>query len=108
MGLKNYANIWMFAKNNMILQRKQLYNIGNPEPEISITHLVEMITKVLDYKIPYEVIDYPDNYPSNEPNRRCPDIRKAQKYLGYNPQVKLEDGLKRFFSWTDSNYIGEQ
>ena len=86
----------------------EVYNIGNPEPEISITHLVEMITKVLDYKIPYEVIDYPDNYPSNEPNRRCPDIRKAQKYLGYNPQVRLEDGLKRFFSWTDSNYIGEQ
>jgi UDP-glucuronate decarboxylase len=73
-----------------------------------MTHLVEMINKVLDYKIPYEVIDYPDNYPSNEPNRRCPDIQKAQKYLEYNPQVKLEDGLKRFFSWTNSNYIGEQ
>ena len=86
----------------------EVYNIGNPEPEISMTNLVEMINKVLDYKIPYEVIDYPDNYPSNEPNRRCPDIQKAQKYLEYNPQVKLEDGLKRFFSWTDSNYIGEQ
>ena len=86
----------------------EVYNIGNPEPEISMTHLAEMINKVLDYKIPYEVIDYPDNYPSNEPNRRCPDIQKAQKYLEYNPQVKLEDGLKRFFSWTDSNYIGEQ
>lgn len=86
----------------------EVYNIGNPEPEISITHLAEMINKVLDYKIPYEVIDYPDDYPANEPNRRCPDIQKAQEHLGYNPQVRLEDGLKRFFSWTDSNYIGEQ
>lgn len=86
----------------------EVYNIGNPEPEISITHLAEMINKVLDYKIPYEVIDYPDDYPANEPNRRCPDIQKAQQHLGYNPQVRLEDGLKRFFSWTDSNYIGEQ
>ena len=86
----------------------EVYNIGNPEPEISVIHLAEIINKILDYNIHYKVIDYPDNYPANEPNRRCPDIRKAQEHLGYNPQVKLEDGLKRFFSWTDSNYIGEQ
>ena len=86
----------------------EVYNIGNPEPEISVIHLAEIINKILDYKISYDVIDYPDNYPNNEPNRRCPDIKKVQEHLGYNPQVKLEDGLKRFFSWTDLNYVGEQ
>ena len=86
----------------------EAYNIGNPEPEVSVIRLAEIINNVLDYKMHYEVVNYPDNYPANEPNRRCPDIRKAQEHLGYNPQVKLEDGLKRFFSWTDSNYIGEQ
>ncbi len=86
----------------------EAYNIGNPQPEISMIHLAEMINKVRDYKIPYEVINYPNDYPADEPNRRCPDIQKAQKHLGYSPQVKLEDGLKRFFSWTDLNYIGEQ
>lgn len=86
----------------------EVYNIGNPEPEVSVTHLAEIINKILDYKIPYVVIDYPNNYPTNEPNRRCPNIKKAQEHLGYNPQVKLEDGLKRFFSWTDLNYVGEQ
>jgi UDP-glucuronate decarboxylase len=86
----------------------EVYNIGNPEPEVSVIHLAEIINKILDYKISYDVIDYPDNYPNNEPNRRCPDIKKVQEHLGYNPQVKLEDGLKRFFSWTDLNYVGEQ
>jgi len=86
----------------------EVYNIGNPEPEISVIHLAEMINKILDYKIPHDVIEYPNNYPNNEPNRRCPDIKKIQKHLGYVPQVKLEDGLKRFFLWTDLNYVGEQ
>lgn len=86
----------------------EVYNIGNPEPEVSVIHLAEIINKILDYKISYDVIDYPDNYPNNEPNRRCPDIKKVQEHLGYNPQVKLEDGLNRFFSWTDLNYVGEQ
>ena len=86
----------------------EVYNIGNPEPEISVIHLAEMISRVIDYKIPHNVINYPDNYPSNEPNRRCPDIQKIKNHLQYQPQVKLEDGLKRFFSWTNLNYIGEQ
>ena len=85
----------------------EIYNIGNPNPEISVVQLADMITKVLDYKIPYEIIGYPDEYPANEPNRRCPDIQKARVHLGYEPRVSLEDGLKRFLSWTDMNYIGE-
>jgi UDP-glucuronate decarboxylase len=85
----------------------EIYNIGNPNPEISVVQLADMITKVLDYKIPYEIIGYPDEYPANEPNRRCPDIQKARTHLGYEPRVSLEDGLKRFLSWTDMNYIGE-
>ncbi len=85
----------------------EIYNIGNPNPEISVIQLADMITKVLDYKIPYEIIGYPDEYPANEPNRRCPDIQKAQTHLGYEPKVTLEDGLRRFLSWTDKNYVGE-
>lgn len=86
----------------------EVYNIGNPEPEISVIQLAKIINKLFDNKISYDVIDYPDNYPNNEPNRRCPEIKKAKEHLGYSPEVKLEDGLKRFFSWTDLNYVGEQ
>lgn len=84
----------------------EVYNIGNPQPEISVIQLVDIISKVLDYKVQYEIIEYPSEYPANEPNRRCPDIEKARLHVGYDPQVKLEEGLRRFLLWTDSNYKG--
>jgi UDP-glucuronate decarboxylase len=81
------------------------YNIGNPKPEISMLELVEKVREVRGYpKIEFQIIDYPDTYPADEPNRRCPDITKAMRQLGYSPTVSLEDGLDRFFSWTSSAY----
>lgn len=86
----------------------ETYNIGNPYPEISILELINRISQVLDKKIPYDIINYPDNYPANEPIRRCPDISKAGLQIGYKPEVDLNEGLRRFFSWTDNNYTGIQ
>ena len=80
------------------------YNIGNVEPEISIVNLVKIIKNISDKVVNYDVIDYPDSYPSDEPNRRAPDIKKASTQLGYIPKVSLEEGLKRFLNWTDNNY----
>jgi UDP-glucuronate decarboxylase len=80
------------------------YNIGNPEPEISVLQLVEEIEGALDQKIEKHIIDYPDSYPADEPLRRCPDITKARLQLGYEPRVPLADGLKRFFSWAEDAY----
>ncbi|HZJ12221.1 MAG TPA: SDR family NAD-dependent epimerase/dehydratase, partial [Methyloceanibacter sp.] len=81
-------------------------NIGNPTPEISMKDLVIMIEKVLGRKIDYNVIEYPDSYPADEPLRRCPDIRKARLQLKYEPRVPLEEGLRRFLAWTDQTYTG--
>ena len=86
----------------------EAYNIGNPKPEISLVDLVERIGEVLDRKLGYDLIEYPDSYPADEPSRRCPDIRKARTQIGYNPNVDLNEGLRRFFSWTDEIYTGEQ
>ncbi len=83
------------------------YNIGNPNPEISVIDIVATIEKVISKKIDKNIIEYPDSYPADEPNRRCPDIRKARLQLGYEPVVKLEEGLRRFFKWTEEAYVGE-
>ena len=81
------------------------YNIGNPKPEISMIDLVDKVREATnDKSIQYQVIEYPDTYPADEPNRRCPDISKAMQQLGYAPTVHLEDGLRRFFSWTRETY----
>ena len=80
------------------------YNIGNVSPEISIMDLVKKIKEISENPINYDVIDYPDSYPADEPNRRAPDIKKAKVQLGYVPKVSLDEGLKRFLKWTDVNY----
>ena len=85
----------------------EVYNIGNPKPEISIEELVDNIGEVLGRTIPCDIVDYPDSYPADEPMRRCPDIRKANLQLKYTPEVSLNDGLRRFFNWSDSVYVGD-
>jgi UDP-glucuronate decarboxylase len=84
------------------------YNIGNPKPEISMLHLAREIGKVLGRSLEIATITYPDSYPADEPNRRCPDIRKASLQLDFRPRVALKEGLKRFLAWSNSVYTGEQ
>jgi UDP-glucuronate decarboxylase len=84
----------------------QVYNIGNREPEVSVWDLVKILEKVLRKKILLEQVEYPDSYPADEPQRRCPDITKAAFQLGYEPQVPLEEGLSRFMGWALERYKG--
>ncbi len=86
----------------------EAYNIGNPEPEISMLDLVREVKKASRKDIKFSVIEYPDSYPADEPNRRAPDIRKARLQLDYHPQVSLNEGLERFLSWSDGIYTGSQ
>jgi len=85
----------------------EVYNIGNPEPEVSMQDLLATIERAVGRKIESNVIEYPDSYPADEPMRRCPDIRKARVQLKYEPHVPLEEGLRRFFSWTDQVFTGQ-
>ena len=36
---------------------------------------------------------------SSSVDRRCPDIKKAKKILGYAPVIKWKDGLKITVDW---------
>jgi UDP-glucuronate decarboxylase len=80
------------------------YNIGNPDPEISMLDLVKRMENILSKDFKYDIIDHPDSYPADEPQRRCPDITKARLQLYFQPKVTLDDGLVRFFDWTNINY----
>jgi len=70
--------------------------------------LAEKLKMISSRKIKYDIIEYPDSYPTDEPLRRCPDIRKARLQLGFEPLVTFENGLSRFLSWTDKFYVGNQ
>ncbi len=85
----------------------EAYNIGNPDPEVSMTDLVRHTEAVLGRRVKVDLVEYPDSYPGDEPNRRCPDITKARRQLGYEPRVPLREGLRRFYHWADSVYTGK-
>lgn len=80
------------------------YNIGNPNPEITMRDLVYEIANAVSGPIEFDILNHPDTYPSDEPQRRCPDISKATRDIGYVPTVTLQDGLRRFFEWANQSY----
>ncbi len=82
----------------------EVYNIGNNKPEISVKGIFDLLKKISNKKINYEVVSHPKSYPEDEPQRRCPDISKARNELRYKPKIKLKDGLKTFLNWAYSNY----
>jgi UDP-glucuronate decarboxylase len=65
-------------------------NLGNPA-EFTILELAEKIIKLT--KSPSKIVHMP--LPSDDPERRCPNITLAQEKLGWQPKTELEEGLKR-------------
>ncbi len=82
----------------------EVYNIGNPKPEVTMMTLAETFVDRADRDIGINVIEYPDSYPADEPMRRCPDIRKAALQLDYTPAVGLDEGVGRFLTWALPHY----
>jgi UDP-glucuronate decarboxylase len=85
----------------------ETYNIGNTHPEVSVQDLVKAMEAALGRAIASDNVEHPDSYPADEPQRRCPNLRKANLQLEYQPEVELEDGLRRFLNWTQQHYTGE-
>jgi dTDP-glucose 4,6-dehydratase len=65
-------------------------NIGNPE-ELSLLELAQAVIRVTGSKseIVFEAL------PVDDPQVRQPDITRARQLLGWEPQVALDDGLRR-------------
>jgi dTDP-glucose 4,6-dehydratase len=65
-------------------------NLGNPG-EFTILELAETVLRVTgsSSEIVYEAL------PEDDPQQRQPDITRAQQVLGWTPEVKLEEGLRR-------------
>jgi len=96
-----------FMKILLESNKPDVYNVGNPSPEISMIDLANQIKNLLSKDIKIELIKYPESYPEDEPNRRCPDIAKISKELSFKPKVGLEEGLVKFFRWAKDNYSSE-
>jgi dTDP-glucose 4,6-dehydratase len=65
-------------------------NLGNPK-EFSILELAQTVIRVTssNSEIVYEAL------PIDDPQVRQPDITRARQLLGWEPEVELEEGLRR-------------
>ncbi|PRQ49016.1 putative UDP-glucuronate decarboxylase [Rosa chinensis] len=63
-------------------------NIGNPG-EFTMLQLAENVKEVINPKVEIKMVE---NTP-DDPRQRKPDISKAKELLGWEPKVKLRDGL---------------
>jgi dTDP-glucose 4,6-dehydratase len=65
-------------------------NLGNPR-EFTILELAQTVIKVTSSKseIVYEAL------PIDDPQVRQPDITRARQLLGWEPEIELEEGLRR-------------
>ena len=82
----------------------QVYNIGNDKGEINLINLAKVIASVFPKKVRFKKIPYPKTYPGDEPTRRCPDVSKAKKELGFNSKINLKDGILRTISWYQDEF----
>lgn len=69
-------------------------NIGNPN-EFTMIELAQLIIRISGSKAILEFQDLPED----DPKQRCPDITKAEKLLGWNPKIFLDEGLEKTINY---------
>lgn len=88
--------IWRFLKSDLLGP----CNIGNPE-EIKILELAQRIAALTASGSEVTYIERP----VDDPEVRCPDITLARTSFGWEPQVSLDDGLKRTIEWARESWL---
>jgi len=73
-------------------------NLGNPH-EMTLKELAEMVIELAGNKS--QIVYKP--LPQDDPKTRRPDIAKAQRLLGWQPQISLEEGLLKTIEWFRAN-----
>lgn len=72
----------------------RIYNLGESEP-VALSDLVAAIERALGKKAIIERRPQPPG----DVDRTYADVSRAREELGYRPQTRLGEGLKRFVAW---------
>ncbi|MHB1319035.1 MAG: GDP-mannose 4,6-dehydratase, partial [Anaerolineae bacterium] len=69
-------------------------NLGNPH-EITVLELARLVIALTGSQSRIAYVTPGDARTEDDPHTRQPDITRARALLGWEPQVSLEDGLRR-------------
>ena len=90
--VKDAARAFVFAAE--LYNKPEPVNIGGGQ-EISIKELADLIMDIMELNLK---IKWDSTKPKGQP-RRVLDISKAQKELGFTPEIKIKDGLQETVNW---------
>jgi dTDP-glucose 4,6-dehydratase len=68
--------------------------LGNPD-EASVLDIARRVIALTGSASPVEFVPRPQD----DPMTRCPDISRARRLLGFEPQVGWEEGLRQTIGW---------
>jgi UDP-glucuronate decarboxylase len=72
-------------------------NLGNPD-EFTMNELADEVAKATGKEIKLDYLPLPPD----DPRQRKPDISRARQLLGWQPQVKLAEGLKHTAAYLEA------
>ncbi|MFY9778986.1 MAG: GDP-mannose 4,6-dehydratase [Candidatus Baltobacteraceae bacterium] len=68
--------------------RDEVINLGNPD-EYTIRQFAEIVARLVGIELRVEA----QPMPTDDPSRRRPDIAKAERLLGWTPEVSVSEGI---------------
>ncbi|HMR95358.1 MAG TPA: NAD(P)-dependent oxidoreductase [Microthrixaceae bacterium] len=75
--------------------RDGTFNIGVEAPEVTIGELAELLCRVVGRELRLVA----GETTAGSPPRRCPDMSRTIDATGHRPQVSLDEGVTRTYSW---------
>jgi UDP-glucose 4-epimerase len=91
-----FANMLVLRKKNT---KNNIFNIGNSKEPVTIFKLAQIIAKLMKKKLKVKFdkeFVKTDRSKKREIYKRYCSGKKAKKVLGWEPKIKLEEGIKKF------------
>jgi UDP-glucuronate decarboxylase len=78
-------------------------NLGNPV-EFTIKQLADEVIRICGSKSEVKYLQLPQD----DPKQRKPDISRAQKLLGWNPTVQLDEGIRKTVAYFENQVMSNE
>lgn len=92
--------------NSLKAKKFEVFNIGSDQSEISVNNFtvkfVQVARKKLNYTHkPFKIKSLDKHYLTDNPQRRMPNITKANNSLDFKPRISLAKGIERFLDYNE-------
>lgn len=91
--IEGVVNAARFIEQDVV-PKYEIVNLGNSQP-IPLKQMIETIFHVMSKEVQYKKVEMK----KGDVDITFADISKAKTLLNYQPKVKFEDGVRKFYDW---------